>query len=235
MGKMAVFSKLHTKRGASISYALAFFIVAAMVSATIISASVTAVRRTTDEKERMQAKLTLESCAKMMRTGLSGTTGEVTDRREVDTDGNETSKTLTADGTTGKLSGVAGRALAHVVGTGTAYNSSTVSPSGDMTIEITGDDTVASAMQAGGTEAVTVTYTMDAPNLTLGEEEVSTAYRIVMTFTLTGKSGKTYTTMLTAGANTTAPADWTTGTTGGQNYKQKKITVKWTDFSMSSF
>lgn len=59
--------KLHSRRGASLIYALLLFLVASMVSAVILSASVTAAKRLRDDQIRQQNELTINSGARLLK------------------------------------------------------------------------------------------------------------------------------------------------------------------------
>ncbi len=84
--------KLHSRRGASLFYALLLFLVASMVSVVILSASVTAVKRMNDDREREQKYLLLASAARQIKKQLEipVTVTETT----VDVDGSVTSHTI---------------------------------------------------------------------------------------------------------------------------------------------
>ncbi len=66
--------KLHSRRGASLIYALMLFLVASMVSITILTSAATTVSRLHDDREREQDYLTLHSAARMARKAMSGVT-----------------------------------------------------------------------------------------------------------------------------------------------------------------
>ena len=65
--------KLHSQSGASFLFALLAFLVAAVVSVTIISAAVTTVRRVNSDREAQQAQLTLDSAAQLVRDEMEET------------------------------------------------------------------------------------------------------------------------------------------------------------------
>mgnify|MGYP002856848198 CR=1 FL=1 len=118
--------KIKQSRGASITFALAFYLVAAMVCTTIIAASVTAVKRTNvtaEEMEEEQAKLTLESSARLIREGMRDT--KVTAKRTVHyEDDGVTVKDTDAPvyQSSGNLAGLAEQAIR------TLYENSTLNP-----------------------------------------------------------------------------------------------------------
>ncbi len=83
--------KLHSRRGASLLYALVLFLAASMISALILSASVTAVKRMNDDREREQEYLLLGSAARLFKKSIEASEVTVTktvytyyDGREVD-------------------------------------------------------------------------------------------------------------------------------------------------------
>ncbi|MGN0169637.1 MAG: hypothetical protein ACI39H_02620 [Lachnospiraceae bacterium] len=65
--------KIHSQSGASFLFALLAFLVAAMVSITIVSAAVTSVRRVNSDREEQQEHLTLTSAAQLVRNGMEST------------------------------------------------------------------------------------------------------------------------------------------------------------------
>lgn len=70
--------KLHSQSGVSFLLALLAFLVAAMVSVTIVSAAVTAVKRGSSDREAQQAQLTLISAAQLVRDEMEKTKYVVT-------------------------------------------------------------------------------------------------------------------------------------------------------------
>lgn len=84
--------KLHSRRGASLIYALLLFLVASMVSVLVLSASVTAVKRLNDDRKQEQEYLLLSSAARLIKKHMESsmvtittTTCEYTDDRSPDT------------------------------------------------------------------------------------------------------------------------------------------------------
>ena len=65
--------KLHSQSGASFLFALLAFLVAAMVSVTIVAAAVTTVQRVNSDREAQQAQLTLISAAQLVRDEMEET------------------------------------------------------------------------------------------------------------------------------------------------------------------
>ena len=65
--------KLHSQSGASFLFALLAFLVAAMVSVTIVAAAVTTVKRVNSDREAQQAQLTLISAAQLVRDEMEET------------------------------------------------------------------------------------------------------------------------------------------------------------------
>lgn len=66
----AVREKLNQSRGASLLLALLLFLVAAMVSVTLVSAAYTAVKRVDQNRKSQQANLTLQSAALLLQQQL---------------------------------------------------------------------------------------------------------------------------------------------------------------------
>lgn len=84
--------KLHSRRGASLIYALLLFLVASMVSVLVLSASVTAVKRLNDDRKQEQEYLLLSSAARLIKKHMESsmvtittTTCEYIDGRSPDT------------------------------------------------------------------------------------------------------------------------------------------------------
>lgn len=65
--------KLHSQSGASFLFALLAFLVAAVVSVTIVSAALTTVKRVNSDRESQQAQLTLISAAQFVRDEMEKT------------------------------------------------------------------------------------------------------------------------------------------------------------------
>lgn len=59
--------KLHSQRGASFLFAILAFLVASMVSVTIVSAAYSGFKRVNSDREKQQAHLTLTSAAQLVR------------------------------------------------------------------------------------------------------------------------------------------------------------------------
>ena len=65
--------KIQSQSGASFLFALLAFLVAAMVSVTIVTAAVTTVKRVNSDREAQQAQLTLISAAQLVRDEMEET------------------------------------------------------------------------------------------------------------------------------------------------------------------
>lgn len=64
--------KLNSNCGASLLFSMLLFLVVCMVSVTILTAALTALKRTHQNRESMQNSLTLESAAKLIRDEMDG-------------------------------------------------------------------------------------------------------------------------------------------------------------------
>lgn len=62
--------KLHSRRGASLLYALLLFLVASMVSVVILTSAATAARRLHDDRAREQEYLSLSSAARLLKQAM---------------------------------------------------------------------------------------------------------------------------------------------------------------------
>lgn len=80
--------KLSSQSGISILYALAFFLVASMVTVVILDASVTATKRVKAQQLSQQANLTLVSGGKLLQKMLEETSVTITRPVLVDDEGN---------------------------------------------------------------------------------------------------------------------------------------------------
>ncbi|MDO4960571.1 MAG: hypothetical protein Q4E57_01760 [Eubacteriales bacterium] len=92
----SVSEKLKSKQGVSLLIALAAFLVAAMVSVTIVSSALTGVKTINDDKANQQAMETLVSAAKLVRSELTGAEivkTEVYESSETNVDGTVTGRT----------------------------------------------------------------------------------------------------------------------------------------------
>ena len=81
---MKAIEKLRSESGASIIIALVLFLVATMVSVTIMSTSLTAVKRVHDDKQEQQEYLALQSASKVIKSILDESTCKVTDGTRYD-------------------------------------------------------------------------------------------------------------------------------------------------------
>lgn len=89
--------KLHSRSGASVLLAMLLLLVAAMVSAVIISASVTAANRVRDDRDHQQKMLSVNSAARLVKKSLEAAQYIIVEtktetpiyRTETDDEGNE--------------------------------------------------------------------------------------------------------------------------------------------------
>lgn len=226
--KKQIKNKLIEQSGVSLSFALIFFIVATMVSLTIISAATTAVARVQDDKAQQQAQLTLDSAAKLLREGMKNTSCQVKEEITYNEDKTIQSKTVSVveGSTNGALKDLVSDAMLNVVTYGAVDNTI-----GEFTITLS-DDNVAAAMQLDG-NPVKVTYKMIPPSIADDAEEVSKRYDMYMTLTLTDEKGNTYTTNLYADSD---PKETGSSSTDETNRtKTSTYTVSWKDFTITSF
>lgn len=78
MNKSKVTSKLKKNDGVTILFALLLFLVASMVSVTILANAYNAVKRTHSSKEATQANITLDSAILLLKKNLNGDVYKVT-------------------------------------------------------------------------------------------------------------------------------------------------------------
>ncbi len=102
--------KLHSRRGASLIYALLLFLVASMVSVLILNASTTAVQRLNDDREREQEYLLLSSAARLFKKALEKSSVTITTTEKEYFNGNPSETTVDYDN-----AGVMGGVLETVV------------------------------------------------------------------------------------------------------------------------
>lgn len=89
-------NKLASERGVSMLVALLFFLVAFMVTVVILDASVTTVKRLSDERDQEQNYLTVTSAARLIRQCLEESTCTITETKVTKTNhdsGDEVSNT----------------------------------------------------------------------------------------------------------------------------------------------
>ena len=175
-------AKIQQHNGASISFALAFFLVAAMVCSTIVAASVTAVKRTNDEKERQQAQLTLESCAKMLEKGLENTKIYVVSEQVTDDSGNVVALNYQLSKVEGDLGGMVSAALTNVITRKQQYHDETLRIELSGTTEAAG--TAAQSLLLGA-EKIEMSYTMPMESDSGSVSNLSLSKRFDMTILLT--------------------------------------------------
>ncbi len=223
---------IKSRSGASITFALLFFLVAAMVSVTVVSAAVTAMRRQISEQEKLQAQLTLETVAEMIGEGLKGTTGVVNDVRTYAQDdtslSSDLSRTLSVDKTTGNLAGMISPALTYI----STYGGSSYASSA-MSIDISDLDI---EEQMFGNGDISISYTMVSPSTMVNAEEVSDQYDITMTLTLNASSGESYTAILNADSSLSATSTQGNITQSGTTYIKVTTvdTITWKNISISA-
>ena len=92
-------NKLESQNGVSILFALLLMMVAAMVSTVIVSASLTAVKRTKAKKDNMQEMVSLDSAALLLRDEITKTDGYQLIQSGNATDGNRYQWNDTNEGT----------------------------------------------------------------------------------------------------------------------------------------
>ena len=89
--------KLHSENGASFLLALVAFLVAAMVSVTIVAAAVSSLKRVYSDRAVQQAHLTLTSAAQLVRDAMEATS--VKKVEVVTNSGGGSTTTVSAEGT----------------------------------------------------------------------------------------------------------------------------------------
>lgn len=96
--------KLHSQNGASFLFAMIIFLVASMVSVTIVTAAVSSVKRVHDDQKTQQTFLTLTSAAQLVRDEMENTKYITKIVSKNDETGNvqEISRTSTIEGTFGE-------------------------------------------------------------------------------------------------------------------------------------
>lgn len=92
--------KIQSQSGASFLFALLAFLVAAMVSVTIVSAAVTTVKRVNSDRDAQQAQLTLISAARLVRDEMEKTRYVITTKETTTTTTGENGEEITITETT---------------------------------------------------------------------------------------------------------------------------------------
>lgn len=93
--------KLHSQNGASFLFAMVIFLVASMVSVTIVTVAVSSVKRVNDDQKTQQTFLTLTSAAQLVRDEMENTKyiTTIVSKKDESESFQETSRTITATGT----------------------------------------------------------------------------------------------------------------------------------------
>ena len=160
--------KLHSENGASFLLALVAFLVAAMVSVTIVAAAVSSLKRVYSDREVQQAHLTLTSAAQLVRDAMEATS--VKKVEVVTSSGGGSTTTVSAEGTFGPEMMEA----VDYVDKGFPYNGSNIR------LEVQGLEM----------EPVDITFIMKAE-----DGESSEKYKVIFTLTLAGSDETLFLTM----------------------------------------
>lgn len=190
--------KLHSQSGVSFLFALLAFMVAAMVSVTIVTAALTSIKRVYNDREDQQQHLTLTSAAQLVRDEMLATTYE---KKEIISVSGPAKPTTTVT-VSGVFSSEMKKAIEYVNNFG--QSSGTV---GDYTST---SDTAFTVAVTGVTDPVTVNFTMKSE----GEEK----YNVVFTFTLKDSGETLFLKMNRKIVNTSGSESNTT---------TKTTTIKW--------
>ncbi|MGN1141648.1 MAG: hypothetical protein ACI4TF_10630 [Oliverpabstia sp.] len=191
--------KLHNNRGVSFLFALLAFMVAAMVSVTIITAAVSSIKRVYNDREEQQAHLTLTSAAQLIRDEMLDTTVKevVTIKNSGNSEENKTTETTS----TGAFGVDMQDAVKYVDINDLTYSS------GSKFIKIEAD-----SLNMDGVKA---TFTMQA--------DAAEKYKVIFTLTLENSEETIYLTM------TGSPGQTTTSTSTDQGVQTTTNTteIKW--------
>ena len=160
--------KLHSENGASFLFALVAFLVAAMVSVTIVAAAVSSLKRVYSDRAVQQAHLTLTSAAQLVRDAMEATS--VKKVEVVTSSGGGSTTTVSAEGTFGPEM----KEAVDYVDTGFPYNGSNIR------LEVQGLEM----------EPVDITFIMKAED---GESREK--YKVIFTLTLAGSDETLFLTM----------------------------------------
>lgn len=161
--------KLHSENGASFLLALVAFLVAAMVSVTIVAAAVSSLKRVYSDRAVQQAHLTLTSAAQLVRDAMEATS--VKKVEVVTNSGGGSTTTVSAEGTF-RLE--MKEAVDYVDNNGFPYNGSNIR------LEVQGLEM----------EPVDITFIMKAE-----DGESSEKYKVIFTLTLDGSDETLFLTM----------------------------------------
>ena len=160
--------KLHSENGASFLLALVAFLVAAMVSVTIVAAAVSSLKRVYSDREVQQAHLTLTSAAQLVRDEMEKTS--VKKVEVVTSSGGGSTTTVSKEGTFGPEM----KEAVNCVDKGFPYNGS------KFRLEVQGLEM----------EPVDITFIMKAE-----DGESSEKYKVIFTLTLAGSDETLFLTM----------------------------------------
>lgn len=160
--------KLHSENGASFLLALVAFLVAAMVSVTIVAAAVSSLKRVYSDRAVQQAHLTLTSAAQLVRDEMEKTS--VKKVEVVTSSGGGSTTTVSEEGTFGPEM----REAVDRVDKGFPYNGS------KFRLEVQGLEM----------EPVDITFIMKAE-----DGESSEKYKVIFTLTLAGSDETLFLTM----------------------------------------
>ena len=191
--------KLHSENGASFLLALVAFLVAAMVSVTIVAAAVSSLKRVYSDREVQQAHLTLTSAAQFVRDEMEATSVKKVEVVKSSGGGSTTTTTVSAEGIFGPEMK---EAVEYVDTNGLSYSGSGVR------LEV----------QGLAMEPVDITFTMKAED---GESREK--YKVTFTFTLAGSDETLFLTM--GGVAGTPEVD--TSTVGTVTTTTTTTTITW--------
>ena len=162
--------KLHSENGASFLLALVAFLVAAMVSVTIVTAAVSSLKRVYSDRAVQQAHLTLTSAAQLVRDEMGATSVKKVEVVTNSGGGSTTATNVSAEGTFGPEM----KEAVDYVDTGFPYNGSNIR------LEVQGLEM----------EPMDITFIMKAED---GESREK--YKVIFTFTLAGSDETLFLTM----------------------------------------
>lgn len=196
--KTKIKEKIHSQSGVSFLFGLLAFLVAAMVSVTIVTAASTTMKRVHNDRKEQQELLTLNSAAQFVRDEMLKTKYITTVETKKDSYGNDSSvtTTYTSEGTFAPEM----KAAVERVNTGSSY----VSVPSAITLDVDGMEM----------QTVKASFTMSA--------EGTEKYRVIFTIYIE-ESGNTL--FLTMSGSTSEKTD--TSTSGGITTIKKASTISW--------
>ena len=207
----ALKNKLNSRSGASIIFALLFFLVAAMVSIVILDASVTTAKRLSDDTVWEQDNLTLTSAGKLLKGCFADTTCTVTTVTEIASESTEC--TVTAQGPLAEILSVA------------------VRKANDRSDAFSGTFTVSVDEESSVFKNVTVKYTIMPDQEELegidNENHRKDSYKFSAELTLEGSDQKMFLTAYRS-IKQSAPA------TSDGEYLTKTDFIEWTSVTLST-